>query len=175
MGRQGFLDSMPELPPLLLRDAGDRAMREMGSHEALTAVAARSAVLLDDAAMLTLALSRGEGPALTAAIRDAARSFDPVQGGFLLETAVALSRPQTVSLVLAQFGPGLLDHAPSLELIFGLLPDPELGASAALVLARSGRPDILEQLQSVAAGDDLLASGRARLALDAAGSLGGAQ
>jgi hypothetical protein len=175
MGRQGFLDSMPALPPPLLREAGDRAMRELASRESLTAVATRSAVLLDDAAMLALALSRGAGPALTTAIRNAARSFDPVQGSFLLETAVALAPPQTASLVLAQFGPDLLDHAPSLELIFDLLPHPELGASAALVLARSGRPDILEQLQSIAAGDDLAASGRARLALDAASSLGRAQ
>ena len=175
MGRQGFLESMPALPARLLRETGDRALREMVNHESLTAVATRSAVLLDDAAMLTLALSQGSGPALTMAIRDAARTFDPVQGSFLLETAVALARPQTASLVLAQFGPDLLDHASSFELIFSLLSDPELGASAALVLAGSDRPDIREQLRMLAASDDPLASGRARLALDTAQAREGAQ
>jgi hypothetical protein len=99
-------------------------------------------------------------------IRAARKAFDYTQIEAVVETTPGSADAMTASLLLAELAPTVIDSPSVREHLFVLLGDRELGASAALALARSGNEEVLIKLADLAAGEDSLASRRASMAID---------
>ena len=166
--RQGLAAALETATQRQLTDIAARAETELSQRPELTAVAARAALLLDDGPLLQRTLAAGRGPDLAGVLADAAGQLDEPARLELLAGLLDTAPPVNASLALAALAPGLLHRPEVTERLFGLLGDRELGASAALALSDSSRPEIRERLLERTQGDDLAAR-RAALALAAAG------
>jgi hypothetical protein len=163
--RRGFLDALDLAPEARLREVAALALRDLPQQPELTGVAARSAALLPDAGLLGDALVKGDGPELAAALRSAAAALDESERAGLLRRLVAEAPAGTAALAIAEWAPGLL-HDPAIAgLLFDLLGDPALGATAALALAGSTQPAVRERLAERAAHGDDVPARRAAAAL----------
>jgi hypothetical protein len=167
-GRRGFMDALELASDERLRAVAALALRDMTQRPELTGVATRSAALLPDADLLGDALVRGGGPELAAALRSAAAALDESERAGLLNRLVAEAPASTRALAIAELAPGLLHDSAIAGLLFDLLDDPALGASAALSLANCPEPAVRERLTELAARGDDTPSRRAAAALAAA-------
>ena len=119
-----------------------------------------------DTATFILSLDDASGSALTRRIRQARDAFDPLEIESIVMSAADMPDSATASLVLAELSPAVLDSPAVQDRLLELLGNRDLGATAALVLARSGDPLILDRLAELAAEDGRLASRRASMAID---------
>jgi hypothetical protein len=166
--QQGYADALTSVSPEALRRIATTALSYLPHEPALTAIAVRAALLLPDAQLLQDAIRSGSGPALGQALRSAEAALDESERAAVLRDAVRYAPAVNASLVLAELGPSLLHQPATADLLFALLGDPELGASAALILSRDRDPGMQERLAALRARDDGLASRRARLASELA-------
>lgn len=163
--RRGFLDALDLAPGARLREVAALALRDLPHQPELTGVAVRSAALLPDPGLLGDALVKGDGPELAAALRSAAAALDESERAGLLRRLVAEAPAGNASLAIAEWAPGLL-HDPAIAgLLFDLLGDPALGATAALALAGSTQPAVRERLAERAEHGDDASARRAAAAL----------
>lgn len=163
--RRGLLDGLDLAPEARLREVAALALRDLSQRPELTGVAARSAALLPDPALLGDALVRGDGPELAAALRSAAAALDESERAGLLRRLVAEASAGNASLAIAEWAPGLLHDPAVAGLLFDLLGDPALGATAALALAGSRQPAVRERLAALAEHGDDAPARRAAAAL----------
>lgn len=120
-----------------------------------------------DPEMFILSLSGGGGAEIAGRIRDARLQFDPAGIEAIVLATPRMADAGTASLVLAELAPEIINRPDAADLLFELLSHRELGATAALVLARNGDESVLLRLAELAAGNAGLAAKRAGLALDA--------
>jgi hypothetical protein len=114
-----------------------------------------------------LSLSDDAGAGIAGRIKAARFQFDPGEIESIVLATPRMADAGTASLVLAELAPEIISRPDATDLLFELLSHRELGATAALVLARNGDEAVLLRLAELAAGDAGLASKRAGLALDA--------
>jgi hypothetical protein len=165
--RRGLLDALDLAPEARLREVAALALRDLPQRPELTPVAVRSAALLPDPDLLGDALVKGDGPELAAALRSAAATLDETERASLLRRLVGEAPAGNASLAIAEWAPGLLHDPAVAGLLFDLLGDPALGATAALALAGSPQPAVRERLAELAARGDDTSARRAAAALAA--------
>lgn len=163
--RRGFLDALDLAPEARLREVVALALQDLSQRPELTLVAARSAAILPDPDLLGDALVAGDGPELAAALRLAAAALDESERTGLLRRLVAQAPARNGSLAIAELAPGLLHDPAVAGLLFDLLGDPALGATAALALASSRQPAVRERLADLAEHGDDTSARRAAAAL----------
>jgi len=166
--QRGFLDALDSARTEPLRRLSDQALLRLPGEPAVTPVVARAGLLLADPALLQTAVSRGGGPGLAPALRSAARHLDEAERTDLLIDAVRRAPAANASLAIAELAPGLLRQPEVAELLFERLADRAIGAAAALALAKSKDPRILERLDHLARDGGGLAAHRAAIATEAA-------
>jgi len=162
--RQGYLDAIEGMPENSLRDLAMAAVEALPRIRDLTPVAALAADRLVDAELFQAVVTEGRGPSVAAALRNAVQTLDEVEQSELLQSALSRAPAVNASLALAEIAPKLFHQPETVNLLLGLLDDPELGASAALALSRSPDPIIRERLARLAGSDLGLVSKRAALA-----------
>jgi hypothetical protein len=119
-----------------------------------------------DAESFMKSLKDVPGPDLAAYVREAGSVFDPAEREAVVLAAPDFDNAAAASVVIAELAPALLGRPAVDDTLFALLDHPELGASAALILGRSGDAAILDRLADSAGGKNSLASRRASLAID---------
>ena len=125
-----------------------------------------SAARYTDAETFVASLRGVPGPDLAAYVREAGSIFDPAEREAVVLAAPDLDSAAAASVVIAELAPALLGRPAVDDALFALLGHRELGASAALILGRSGDAAILDRLADSAGGKNRLASRRASLAID---------
>jgi hypothetical protein len=120
-------------------------------------------------------LTSGESRVAAARVRRARVIYTPEEIESVLVSVTAMPDAGTASLVLAELAGAALDRPAVPDLLFGLLEHPDLGATAALTLARSDDPAILARLMDTADSHQGLAALRAKLAIDTVLAAGGEQ
>jgi len=164
--RRGFGDALTSAAAPQLREIGKLALTGIAREPSLTIIAARTGILLADREMLQQSIIDGRGPGVMAALREAHRAFDEGETEAILRYSMEHARPETASLAMAELGPSLLKHPDVAVLMIETLGNPDLGATAAMLLSASANPFIREQLVEMAKGRQGLASRRAALAVD---------
>jgi len=165
--RAGYVDAMDSASDASLRIVLESASEQLPTMPELTPVAGKAALLLGDVTALENLVINGAGSDLSRILEAAALTLSQSHGAGLLRFAVESAPAVNASLVIARFSPALLrtGDTGSTELLFQTLSDPELGASAALALARANTGALRIRLQSLANENEGLAGGRAALAL----------
>ena len=121
---------------------------------------------LPAAQLFITAAVNGNSEGLPDALRRAHTVFDDSEQATILERSVKEADPANAALAITELGPGL-SHRPEIEqLLFDLLGDAQLGASASLVLQQSADPLVEARLDALAASNQGLAARRAALARD---------
>jgi hypothetical protein len=83
----------------------------------------------------------------------------------LLNEVLQSGEVDKTALLIAQLAPGSLGNPEVADMMFGMLADRDLGASAAMVLSKSQDPEVQVRLDEVASGNSGLSRQRARLAI----------
>jgi hypothetical protein len=166
--QRGFLDALDGADERPLRRLAEEALGRLPEEPGVTGVAARTGLLLGDPAILQDVVSRGAGPGLAPALRAAARAFDETERADLLIQAIRRAPAANASLAIAQLAPGLVRQPEITELLFETLRDRAIGAAAALALANSKDPQVLERLDELARGGAGLEARRAVIAVESA-------
>lgn len=161
--RRGFTEALDSATGPQLREIGKLALERVPDSPTLTIIAARSGMLLGDHLLVQQSISRGNGPDLVVALREASSSFEDWQIKAILKHSMDSAGPVTASLAMAELGPGLIDQPDVVSLLIAKLGDRELGASAALLLSASPDPEVREHLTRLAGKNQGLASRRAAL------------
>lgn len=99
-------------------------------------------------------------------VRRAGRELTPAEFELVLAALPAMPDPAAASVVLGSIEPETARRPAVTDQLFELLGHHELGAAAALALARSGDEAILGRLADLAGDGQGLASRRASLAID---------
>ena len=166
--QRGFLDALDGAGAEPLRRLSEQALERLPGEPGLTPVAARAGLLLADPAILQAAVIHGGGPGLAPALRSAAGHFDEAERADLLIGAVRRAPAANAALAIAELAPGLLRQPEVAELLFERLADRGVGAAAALALAKSKDPGILERLDHLARDGAGLEARRAAIAAETA-------
>ena len=166
--RKGYTDALEYASPDRLSKLGALSMQQAARNSSLAEIAARTGLMLGDLPLFSQAVSAGSGPWIVQAFREASEKFGDDENFFLLQYSMERASPGTAALAMAELAPDRLDQHAVTDLMFKSLDNPKLGAAAALVLSQSRDPRVRERLESVAAGDNKLASQRAGIAIDTA-------
>ena len=164
-GRQGMVDSLADVNPDQSLAIGKAAIAGIEDDPALTAVVIRSAFLAQDFTLFKSAVLNGSGPDLAPALGAFSTAFTAQEAVVLARESIAVAPPATSALVLAQLAHQLATDSQMVELLFETLSHHELGAAAAMTLARHPDPVVRERLQNLAQSDNGVAAGRAALAI----------
>ena len=165
--RRGFTDALDFATGEQLDALARSAIEHLSDHPGLTSVAGKSALILGDPNLLRQTLVLGSGPDLHNILDAASKSLDAEETKALLFRAIRQGPDKKAGLAIAQLAPALLDDLAVRAMMFKLLENRELGASAALVLGSSTDSEIHDRLNALAAGKDGLAAQRASLAITA--------
>jgi hypothetical protein len=98
-------------------------------------------------------LSTADAAEAARMIRAAADTLSPGELEFILLAAPAMDDPATAAVMIAELSPRLHGHPAVSDLMFELLDDRDLGASAAMVLGRSTDETVLHRLSEMASED----------------------
>lgn len=162
--RQGFLHALDIAPERHRRAIAAAAIERLESDPATAAVAVRTVLSLNDPEAVLRLLVQGPEAELPALLRACARQLNATQRAALLLGAMAEALPGRAALAIALLAPDLPAETAVTETLFDLLGDPELGAGAALVLARHPAGAVRDRLRDVIAKDGPAAR-RAAIAL----------
>jgi len=163
--RAGYLDA--------LRDAGladvvavqNAALEQLGEAPGLTPMVAATAVITYDSFAVEQLLLNGQGAGLSSALIKIDQQLPLADIANLLVFAIQQAPASNATLAMAAWWPRLRHDAATRELMVDLLDDPELGASAALALAKNPDIQTIKILQDTSEGDSSAAL-RAQMALD---------
>jgi len=136
----GYLDALDEATPAQLSQLATTLTTWLPGDSGLTPLAARTAALLGDVALIGATVRFGEGPAVTAALRAAAR-FTETERIALLFDALRAAPALNASLAIAELGAGVAHRADAAEALLAALQRPALRSTAALALLASPVPD----------------------------------
>jgi hypothetical protein len=170
--QRGYIDALAYASTGQQADLSKAAIAQLEATPALTGVAAHAAIHSGDLELLRQSIEFGSGPDIAKALESASRQLDDSEAADLLARVMRVDSNSKAALAIAHLAPGRLDHPVVRDLMFDTLSDRNLGASAALVLADSQDPAILERLSEVAATDKGLQGQRATLALSSRSSAG---
>jgi len=164
--RRGLLDALSNASGPQRQAIAEASLDEVETHAELAEVAGNAALLNEDSDLLEHLLARTHGNGVHRLLRSSALLFSREQNARLLGAALDSGSVETASLAIAELAPGLAGDASSMDRIFSLLGNPQLGSSAALALAAQADPVIATRLEALAAGEGQpLAAARAHLAL----------
>lgn len=143
----------------------DTALALLDQAPALTPLVGITAVITTDTFAVQQLLLYGRGAGLSSALVQVDKRLQFSEAADLLVFAIQQAPAVNATLAISAWWPGLRHDAATRDLMVGLLTDPELGASAALALAK--RPDMqtIKVLIDTAAMDSV-AGQRAQMALD---------
>ncbi len=140
-------------------------MERLVESPSMTQLLAVAVTITHDSDAVEHLLMEGRGAGLSQAFKAIGESLSPREIGELLAFAITRAPARNATIAMAAWAP-VVQHEPGTrDILLASLADPELGASAALVLAR--QPDIqtIKILQDIANGDSITAT-RAQMALD---------
>jgi len=119
-----------------------------------------------DPASLLQALSSVDSTVTAAQVRRARAVLTAEEIEAVLAAVTHIENPGTAALILAGLAPGNLQRPAVTDLLFDLLEHRQLGATAGLLLAKSGDPAIIDRLAESAGRGDSPGARRARSALE---------
>jgi hypothetical protein len=163
--RRGFADALKFASAGQLITLGWTALESLQEKPELTLIAARAGMDSGDLELLQQSILQGGGPDLPGMLKAASSKLSSVESIDLLRHSMQFGSESKAALAIAQLAPGQLDEPAVRDMLFDLLADRELGASAALVLSASLEPEIQDRLRQIATEKDGLAAHRARAAL----------
>ncbi|MBT8072882.1 MAG: hypothetical protein HKP21_04145 [Xanthomonadales bacterium] len=131
----------------------------------LTPMVGEAAAITGDIFTIEQLLLNGRGSGLSSAFAGVESRLSATDLSELLSFAVEQTPAENAALAMAAWWPRLKHNAVSRDLLLATLADPNLGASAALALAREPDIQTIKALQDTAAGDSDAAR-RAQMALD---------
>ena len=141
------------------------ALERLAESPAMTQLLAVAVTITHDSAAVERLLLDGRGAGLSRAFATIAETLSLAEISELLAFAISRAPAGNATIAMAAWAP-IVQHEPGTrDLLIASLADPELGASAALIMAR--QPDIqtIKILQDTASGDSIAAK-RAQMALD---------
>ncbi len=141
------------------------ALDRLLESPAMTQLLAVAVTVTHDSEAIERLLMDGRGAGLSQAFKNIGETLSLAEIGELLTFAITRAPAQNATIAMATWAPVVQYEPGTRDLLLASLADPELGASAALVLAR--QPDIqtIKILQDIATGDSIAAT-RAQMALD---------
>jgi len=163
--RGGYLDTLPQATTDQLLGVSKSAAHRLRNQVELTPLAGRAALLSGDLEALAAVFTLGSGPALAPLMRDAAVVLGVADSALLMSDAIEHAPAENAALAIAELGPAAVRDASGQAMLLSRLEDPDLGAAAALTLARHGTPDALQTLEKAAASGPPLTASRASTAL----------
>jgi hypothetical protein len=165
--RAGFRRSAANYSDPELAALAEIALAQSSQHAELAILATMAGLRLGDSTLFSQSLTSDSDHSLAEMIRSSREFFPRADLQVILLSTVQQAPPPTAALVIAELAPGLLDQPAVEDLMFELLGDRQLGASAALVLSSAETPRRRARLAAVAGDSPELAAKRARLALSA--------
>jgi hypothetical protein len=165
--RAGFRRSAANYSDPELAALADFALTQSSQHPELAILASMAGLRLGDSTLFSQSLTSGSHHSLAEMIRSSREFFPRADIQAILLSTVQQAPPPIAALVIAELAPGLLDQPAVEDLLFGLLGDHQLGASAALALSIGDSPRRRARLAAVSGNSSQLASRRAQLALSA--------
>jgi hypothetical protein len=163
--RSGYLDALRSAGMADVMAVQDIALGSLADTPSLTGMIAVTAVITADEFAIQQLLIDGRGAGLAAALKQLDEQLGASETASLLEFAVQEAPAPNASLAIAAWWPRLKHDPATRDLLIDALADPELGASAALALARAPDIQTISDLQRTANGDSTAAK-RAQMALD---------
>lgn len=163
--RAGYLQALGQADLVQLAGVNAETFRRLPGTPALTALAARAALLARDTGAMSRVVDHGRGPAVHRMLRDAAGQLDAESLALLFSDALLSPQRDMAALALAELYPPLAGVPEADAALLARLGDADLGAGAALALARSPALDTRLALEALAESTDRPAARRARLAL----------
>ena len=160
--RRGLEGSLQGASPHRLSLLGGTALVMAANEPDLAAVAARAALLAQDAELFRDAVSHS-APGLSAVLRAAPEAFGPQATVEILRQVMQSAPPASGALAMAHLAPPLLDEPDVAALMIGSLGHRELGGAAALVLSGSEDPHVRAELARLAQEGSALEKQRAGL------------
>ena len=167
--RNGFRRSVATYADPELTGLAELALDQAEAHPGLAVIATMAGLRLGNSWLFTRSLTWNEDAGLAEMLRLSREVFQPKDLQKVLVNAVQLAPTSTASLVIAELAPTLLDQPRVEDLMFELLGDRDLGASAALALSQSQATRVRSRLATVAGEDSGIAARRAGLALSSTG------
>ncbi|MEE4175751.1 MAG: hypothetical protein V2I57_16020 [Xanthomonadales bacterium] len=161
----GYLQALEQATPDQLGALSADARNRIQADPTLTPLAGRAALRVRDLPTLEAALRHGAGDAVHRLLHDAAAVLPRSDRLDLLQRTLGSGRGDAANLAIAALYPDLAGEDAADEALIARLGDPDLGAGAALALARSPSLATRQTLEALAATRDRPASRRARLAL----------
>jgi hypothetical protein len=162
--RLAYLDALKRAGPVTVAAVQDIAIQQLDETPVLTQIVGTTAAMTLDTQAAQQLLTHGRGPGLSSAL-EKLNVLPLSEISALLKFAIHLAPVENATLAMAAWWPLLKHEAEMRDLMIEMLSDPELGSTAALVLAQSPDIQTLKTLLDTANGDSVAAQ-RARLALD---------
>jgi len=163
--RAGYIDALHNAGMTDVVAVQNAALEQLGEAPGLTPMVAATAVITYDTFAVEQLLLNGQGAGLSSALMKIDQQLPLTDTANLLVFAIQQAPVSNATLAMAAWWPRLRHDAATRELMVDLLDDPELGASAALALAKNPDIQTIKILQDTSDGDSTAAR-RAQMALD---------
>lgn len=151
--RKGFEDAMAAADPRKLSELAQSALAELPENPALLAVVSRAGLLLADPDLLQEVILATNEPGLARTLRAASSVLSDAESYALLEHSIQHAPAENSAIAIAELAPERFNRSEIEELMTGLLENPELSATAALLLAQSTEADSGKQKSRLEAGE----------------------
>ena len=163
--KAGYLDALRFASMATVTSVQNIALERLEATPGLSPIIALTAVITTDLTAIEQLLLKAQGAGLSTALNELEEHLTPNDTASLLAFAIQRAPATNAALAISAWWPRLSHDALTREMMISLLTSPELGASAAMALARS--PDILtiKALKDLASSNSP-ASNRAQMALD---------
>ena len=149
-----------------LRTLLDHGLPQLSDTAALTGILGKAAVLLEDSADISAVLINGRGHSLTEIARLAKNKLPDEAVGNILLTVIDAAPASTAAMLIAELAPQSLHYEDVSVRLLQTVSHPELGSTAALVLAQWGSDKQRRSLRQLALADSSsLAAKRIQTAL----------
>ena len=164
--RMGYSQALEQARPAQLQEVGKHARRQLQAHPELTALAGQAALLSDDLESLGEVFALGGGAELAPLMRQCAARLAPAASATLLDSTLAMAPQTNAALAIAELAPAAAGLPSTQQLLLDHLGDRQLGATAALALARVASDESVEALRLLAEDSSGASAHNARLALE---------
>ena len=163
--KAGYLDALRFADMATVISVQSIALEQLEATPGLSPMIALTAVITVDLTAIEQLLLKARGAGLPAALNELEKELAPSDTASLLAFAIQRAPTTNAALAISAWWPRLSHDATTRELMLSLLASPELGASAAMALARSPDIQTIKALKDLASGNSP-ASHRAQMALD---------